>query len=50
MLLPYCSYFDELGIYSMRSYSLSPEPKKERIAICRGNVPVAPYAGACPPK
>ena len=30
MLLPYCSYFDELGIYSMRSYSLSPEPKKER--------------------
>ena len=54
-VLPYCSYFDELGIYSMRSYSLSPETRKEHIGICRrsasGNSEaIAPYAGPCPPK
>jgi hypothetical protein len=48
-LLPFCNYYDELGIYSMRSYRLSPQEKTERIAICRGNKAVPPYAGRCPP-
>jgi hypothetical protein len=54
-VLPYCSYFDELGIYSMRSYSLSPESSKQTVAICRstpagGTEAIPPYAGACPPR
>jgi hypothetical protein len=48
-LLPFCNYFNEIGIYSMRSYTLSPQEKTDRIAICRGAAPVAPYAGKCPP-
>jgi hypothetical protein len=54
-VLPFCNYFNEIGIYSMRSYSLTPEEKRERVAICRatpggGNAAVPPYAGGCPPK
>lgn len=54
-LLPTCSYFNPIGIYSMRSYTLDPETKTERIAICRAtaggaSAPIAPYAGPCPPK
>ena len=49
-VLPYCNYFDELGNYSLRSYSLSLQAKTERVAICRGGVAVAPYVGPCPPK
>jgi hypothetical protein len=49
-LLPMCNYFDAIGNYSLRSYSLDPFEKKERVAICRGAVAVAPYAGKCPPQ
>lgn len=49
-VLPYCNYFDEIGNYSLRSYSLALESKTERVVICRGNVALAPYAGPCPPK
>jgi hypothetical protein len=53
-VLPYCSYFNAIGIYSMRSYSLSPETAKERVQICRveggRSVAVAPYEGLCPPR
>jgi len=47
-----CNYFNETGIYSMRSYSLSPADHKERVGICRGTagrrrVAVPPYAGPC---
>lgn len=54
-LLPFCNYYNSLGIYSLRSYSLSPEMKKERIGICQrtaqgGSAAVAPYAGQCPPQ
>jgi hypothetical protein len=50
-----CNYFNAVGNYSLRSYSLDPYEKKERIAVCRGteagpSVPAAPYAGPCPPK
>ena len=48
--LPLCNYFNAVGNYSLCSYSLDPCEKKERIAICRGGVAVAPYAGPCPPK
>lgn len=53
-LLPFCNYYNSIGTYSLRSYSLSPEDKKERIEICRavgtgGVETVAPYAGKCPP-
>jgi hypothetical protein len=53
-LLPFCNYYNEIGIYSMRSYTLSRQVSKERIAICKstpagGSVAVAPYAGTCPP-
>jgi hypothetical protein len=52
-VLPYCHYFNSIGIYSMRSYSLAPVVTEERIAICRrsgnGSAAVAPYAGPCPP-
>jgi hypothetical protein len=53
--LPFCHYYNSIGVYSMRSYSLAPMATEERIAICRGNreggsVAVAPYAGPCPPR
>jgi hypothetical protein len=48
-LLPFCNYYNEIGIYSMRSYTLAPQVKTERIEICRGGAPVPPYAGKCPP-
>lgn len=53
-VLPLCSYFNAVGNYSLRSYSLSPETRLERIEICRGDalagsVAVGPYAGKCPP-
>ena len=53
-LLPFCNYYNEIGIYSMRSYTLSRQVSKERIQICKGvpgsgSVTVAPYAGPCPP-
>jgi hypothetical protein len=54
-LLPFCNYYNEIGIYSMRSYTLARQVSKERIGICSGtpsggSAPIAPYAGACPPK
>jgi hypothetical protein len=49
-VLPFCNYFTPVGSYSLRSYSLDPERVTERIVICHGAVPVAPYAGPCPPK
>jgi len=53
-VLPFCHYFNSIGVYSMRSYSLDPMVTEERVAICQrmGNnsVAVAPYAGPCPPR
>lgn len=49
-VLPLCNYINAAGNYSLRSYSLSPEMKTERVAVCKGTTPIAPYAGACPPK
>jgi len=48
-LLPFCNYYNEIGIYSMRSYTLMPQVTTERVGICRGNAAVPPYTGACPP-
>jgi hypothetical protein len=54
-ILPMCNYFDEIGNYSLRSYSLAPRARKERVSICRAgpdgrSAPVPPYAGSCPPR
>ena len=54
-LLPFCNYYSPVGSYSLRSYSLDPFTKAERVVLChtgaRGlSEPVAPYTGACPPK
>ena len=54
-LLPFCNYYNEIGIYSLRSYTLSPQATTQRIAICTatpagGSVAIAPYAGSCPPR
>ena len=53
-VLPFCHYFNSIGVYSMRSYSLDPVVTEERVVICRrsgtGSVAVAPYAGPCPPR
>jgi hypothetical protein len=54
-VIPFCNYFNPIGIYSMRSYTLAPITAEERVSICRatpggGSEPVAPYAGPCPPK
>ena len=53
-VLPFCNYFNSIGVFSLRSYSLDPVESEERIAICRGgepaSMPVAPYAGPCPPR
>jgi hypothetical protein len=53
-LLPFCNYYNEIGIYSMRSYTLSRQLATEQIQICKGgpggtSAAIAPYAGACPP-
>ena len=54
-VLPFCNYYNAVGNYSLRSYSLSPEQKTERVEICRADaasgvsVAVSPYAGRCPP-
>jgi hypothetical protein len=53
-LLPFCNYYNDLGIYSLRSYTLSPQTSTQRVAICKaapvgGSIAVAPYAGPCPP-
>ena len=53
-LIPFCNYYNDLGIYSLRSYTLSPQATTQRIAICTatpagGSVAIAPYAGSCPP-
>jgi len=53
--LPFCHYFNSIGVYSMRSYSLEPVVTQERVVICRrdrqgDSVAVAPYAGPCPPR
>ena len=55
ILLPFCNYYNEIGIYSMRSYTLARQVTKERIGICKGtatggSAALAPYAGSCPPK
>jgi hypothetical protein len=54
-LLPFCNYYNEIGIYSMRSYTLSRQVSKEQVQICKAapggaGAAVAPYAGPCPPK
>jgi hypothetical protein len=53
-VLPFCHYFNSIGVYSMRSYSLDPVVTKERVVICRRSgsvsVAIAPYAGPCPPR
>jgi hypothetical protein len=53
--IPFCNYYNEIGIYSMRSYTLTPEVTEERIQICErttagGSAALSPYAGPCPPK
>ncbi len=54
-LLPFCNYYNEIGIYSMRSYTLSRQVTKEQVQICKAapggaSAAVAPYAGPCPPQ
>jgi len=53
-VLPFCHYFNSIGVYSMRSYSLDPVVTEERVVICRqsgsDSIAVAPYAGPCPPR
>jgi hypothetical protein len=53
-VLPFCHYFNSIGVYSMRSYSLDPVVSEEQVAICRhaegASIAVAPYAGPCPPQ
>jgi len=53
-MLPFCNYFDEIGNYSLRSYTLSPRATTQRVGICRAgadgtSVAIPPYAGPCPP-
>ena len=53
-LLPFCNYYNEIGIYSMRSYTLAPQETRQQIKICARtdagrSAAVPPYAGACPP-
>jgi hypothetical protein len=53
-LLPFCNYYNEIGIYSLRSYTLAPQLTKQQIKICQrtdagGSAVVPPYAGTCPP-
>jgi hypothetical protein len=54
-VLPFCHYYNSIGIYSMRSYSLDPRDIEQRVEICRatgagGSVAVTPYKGPCPPR
>jgi hypothetical protein len=54
-VLPFCHYFNSIGVYSMRSYSLEPVVTGEHVLICRrigqsASVAVAPYTGPCPPR
>jgi hypothetical protein len=54
-VLPMCNYFDEIGNYSLRSYSLAPRATQERVTICRAGTdghssPIPPYTGSCPPR
>jgi hypothetical protein len=49
-LLPLCNYINAAGNYSLRSYSLDPMDRTERIVICRAGAPVPPYGGPCPPE
>jgi hypothetical protein len=54
-VLPLCNYFDEIGNYSLRSYSLSPRATTEKIGICRSDaggasIAIQPYPGPCPPR
>jgi hypothetical protein len=54
-VLPLCNYFNSIGIFSLRSYSLDPVESEERVEICRDagagrSTPVAPYTGPCPPQ
>lgn len=53
-VLPFCHYYNSIGIYSLNSYSLDPVESEERVEICRDtgagrSVAVAPYGGPCPP-
>ena len=53
-VLPLCNYFNAVGNYSLRSYSLDPTQKTERVGICRTgaqgvSVAIPPYVGPCPP-
>jgi hypothetical protein len=53
-VLQLCNYFNVVGSYSLRSYSLDPARKTERIGICRTgaqgmSMAIPPYAGPCPP-
>jgi hypothetical protein len=53
--VPFCNYYNEIGIYSMRSYTLPPEVIKEQIKICErtaagGVAQSPPYDGSCPPR
>jgi hypothetical protein len=52
--IPFCNYYNEIGIYSMRSYTLESEVSKDLIQICKrttaaGSDAVSPYVGRCPP-
>jgi hypothetical protein len=54
-LLPFCNYYNEIGIYSMRSYTLSRQVTKQQVQICKGapgggSAALAPYPGPCPPR
>jgi hypothetical protein len=53
-VLPFCNYYNQIGIYSMRSYTLAPQVTQQQIKICArtdavSSVAVPPYAGTCPP-
>jgi hypothetical protein len=54
-VLPFCHYYNSIGVYSLRSYSLAPVETEEQIALCRADeqgrsVAVPPHAGPCPPR
>lgn len=49
-VLPFCNYYNKVGNYSLRSYSLSPETLMQSVRICEGNNALPPYRGDCPPK
>jgi hypothetical protein len=53
-VLPFCNYYNEIGIYSMRSYTLTPQVTQQQIKICErtnagSSAAIPPYAGTCPP-